>query len=90
MLETSLGRFAASQPLLAPGGVLAAGTEVLAVSGDTLTLSAPAAASSASATVFSKGPAPFAAGQTIGGGGCGKTAKKKKNPWKASPSARRS
>lgn len=68
LLETTVGRFVAGQPVSAPGKV-PAGTTIVSVAGQTLTLSANATASSASAPISSKGPMPFAVGQTIAAAG---------------------
>jgi hypothetical protein len=64
--ETSVGEFVAGQPLNTVTGI-PAGTKVVKVEGATLTLSNAATATNASATLTSKGPAPFAVGQTITG-----------------------
>jgi hypothetical protein len=69
LLETSLGRFVVGQPVSAPAAELPPGTTITEVSGPTLTLSAPAGKSGASKTISSKGPLPFAVGQTITGPG---------------------
>jgi DNA-binding beta-propeller fold protein YncE len=65
LLETSLGRFLPGQPVNAPAAELPPGTTITEVSGSTLTLSAPAGKSGAAKTISSKGPLPFAVGQTI-------------------------
>jgi hypothetical protein len=66
--ETTVGEFVAGQPLNPVTGI-PAGTKVVKVEGATLTLSNAATATNASVTIASKGPAPFAVGQTIVGPG---------------------
>lgn len=68
LLSTTVGRFVAGQPVTAPGKV-PSGTSIKEVSGNTLTLDKNATATSAETPISSRGPMPFAVGQTIAGAG---------------------
>jgi hypothetical protein len=68
-LKTTVGSFVVGQPVNPVAGKIPAGTSVVEVGPGTLTLSAPAEATASAVSIVSKGPQPFAIGQTIIGQG---------------------